>query len=171
MLRPLLAGMAAIALAGAASLTHAQVNINIGIDLPGPPALVIIPRTPVAYAPAVPANIFFYGGQYYVFADRVWYAGPTYQGPWAVVALEHVPPPILAVPVRYYRAPPPAWKHWHRGAPPPWEAVRGYGSKKAYKEEEKAFKKAYKEEEKAWKEEEKEIKKERKEVEKRARQD
>lgn len=167
MLRSLLAGMVAIVLAGAASLTHAQVNINIGIDLPRPPALVIIPRTPVAYAPAVPANIFFYGGQYYVFADHVWYVGPTYQGPWAGVALEHVPPPILAVPVRYYRAPPPAWKHWRRGAPPPWEAVREYGSKKAYKaykEEEKALKKA-------WKEEEKEFKKERKEFEKRARQD
>jgi hypothetical protein len=25
----------------------------------------------------------------------------TTQGPWAVIALEHVPPPILAVPVRY----------------------------------------------------------------------
>lgn len=171
----ILAVLAAIALADPTTLAYAQVSVNIGIDLPGPPSLVIIPRTPVAYAPAVPANIFFYGGHYYVFANRAWYVGPTYQGPWAVVAPEYVPAPILLVPVRYYRAPLPSWRHTRREAPPPWDALWTSKSSKADKEEAKAFKKAHKEEKKAlkkaWKEEEKGFKKERKEFEKRERKD
>ena len=38
---------------------HAQVSVNIGIRLPGPPALVVVPGTPVYYAPRAPANVFF----------------------------------------------------------------------------------------------------------------
>ena len=33
--------------------------------------------------------------------------GPRYNGPWMVA--QPVPPPVLAVPVRYYQVPPPAW--------------------------------------------------------------
>jgi len=55
-----------------AAPVHAQVGVgfDIGIQLPGPPALVVIPRAPVYYAPRAPANIFFYGQNYWV-----WYAG------------------------------------------------------------------------------------------------
>ena len=86
-----------------ASPGHAGVNVNIGIDLPGPPALAPVPGTPVMYAPAVAGNYFFYGGRYFAFVGGAWYAGPGYDGPWAIVAPELVPRPILAVPVQYYR--------------------------------------------------------------------
>jgi hypothetical protein len=160
----LFVGLALIALVGFASVGHARVDVNVGINLPGPPSLTIIPQTPVAYAPAVPANLFFYGGQYYVFTNNAWYAGPTYNGPWAGVAPAYIPGPILAVPVRYYHAPPPAWKHWKRAAPPRWDATWGHEWKKAHKEEDKAYRKAVKQEEKV-------DKKERKEFEKEARKD
>ena len=51
--------------------------------------------------------------------------GPRHDGPWAVIAPEFVPRPILAVPVRYYRVPPPEWKRWHREGPPRWEPAYG----------------------------------------------
>jgi len=145
----MIVALSVLALIASASVTAAQVSVNVGINLPGPPSLVIIPQTPVAYAPAVPANLFFYGGQYYVFANNGWYAGPTYNGPWVVIAPTHIPPPILAVPVRYYRAPPPGWKHWKRAEPPRWD-----------KHDEKAFRKAEKEEVKAERKEQKESEKE-----------
>jgi hypothetical protein len=76
---------------------QAQVRVEIGIQLPGPPALVVIPGTPVYYAPRAPANVFFYAHQYWVFASGGWYVGPTWNGPWAVVEPVYVPAPILRV--------------------------------------------------------------------------
>ena len=46
---------------------HAQVHVDIGIHLPAPPQLVIVPQIPeVRYVPtpAAPVNLFIYGGQY-----------------------------------------------------------------------------------------------------------
>jgi hypothetical protein len=113
------------ALAGAAGTARSEVRVNIGINLPAPPALVAVPATPVMYAPSVGANYFFYGGQYYVYANGGWYVGPGYNGPWVVVAPEFVPRPILAVPVRYYRYAPREWGHVRREGPPPWAPAWG----------------------------------------------
>ena len=106
---------------------HAQVRvgIDIGIQLPGPPALVVVPGAPVYYAPRAPANVFFYAHQYWAFAKGGWYVGPSWNGPWAVVEPVYVPVPILHVPVRYYPAPPPNWKGWRRETPPQWGAPYG----------------------------------------------
>jgi hypothetical protein len=68
----------------------------------------------------VRANYFRYGSRYYVY-DGGWHVSNGYNGPWAVIAPEYVPRPILAVPVRYYRRPPPDWRGWRRDAPPRWE--------------------------------------------------
>src|SRR5207249_4139709 len=128
--RMILSGLVAVALAGASTgAAQAQVSVNIGINLPTPPSLVIVPGTPVAYAPAVPANYFFYGGQYYVFSSNAWYVGPRFNGPWVVVPPAYVPLPILSVPVRYYRVAPPPWKQWRREAPPRWDATWGHSWK------------------------------------------
>ena len=93
MLRRLMLGgvVVAVALVGSAGWGQAQVSVSIGINLPAPPSFVIVPGTPVAYAPAVPANYFFYGSQYYVFGNGIWHVGPTYNGPWVVVAPEYIP--------------------------------------------------------------------------------
>ena len=95
-------------------------DVSIGINFSAPPALVAVPSSPVVYAPSVPGNYFSYGGQFYVFNNNVWYAGPAYNGPWTVVVASAVPPPVLAVPVRYYRSQPPGWKKWRPDAPPHW---------------------------------------------------
>ena len=104
---------------------QAQVHIDIGIRLPSPPPLVVIPGVPVYYAPSAPANVFFYGEQYWVFHAGGWHVGPTWSGPWVVVAPVRVPAPILRVPVHYYKVPPGHWKGWRHDAPPRWEGQYG----------------------------------------------
>jgi len=119
-------GVVAIAaVMGAAGTAAAQVSVNIGINVPAPPQLVVVPASPVMYAPAVEANYFFYAGQYYVFTNGGWFVAPRHNGPWVVVAPEFIPRPILAVPVRYYHAPPPEWRHWRREGPPQWAPAWG----------------------------------------------
>ena len=113
--------MAAMLVGPLASTSSAQVSVNIGINLPGPPQLVAIPSSPVRYAVNADANFFFYGGEYYVFSDGIWYVSPAYNGPWVVLAPEFIPQPILFVPVQFYRRPPPAWRAWRHDAAPRWE--------------------------------------------------
>jgi hypothetical protein len=117
--------LAALAVAGVAVPAQGQVRIDIGITLPGPPALVAIPGLPVYYAPRAPANVFLYGSQYWVFTSGGWYVGPTWNGPWVVAEPMRIPAPILRVPVRYYPVPPPHWRGWRRDGPPQWEARYG----------------------------------------------
>jgi hypothetical protein len=103
---------------------HAQVHVDIGIHLPAPPQLVIVPQVPqVRYvpAPAAPGNLFFYNGQYWAFSGGGWYVGSGYNGPWLVVGPQFVPRPVLLVPVQYYHVPPGHWKQWERKNPPHWQ--------------------------------------------------
>ncbi len=108
-----------------AAAVPARAQIHIDIRLPGPPAFAVIPGVPVYYAPQAHDNVFFYAGQYWVFAGGGWHVGPGWSGPWVVVAPGRVPLPILHVPVRYYHVPPPAWRGWRRDAPPRWEGHYG----------------------------------------------
>ena len=124
-MKPLLIAVAIVAVLAAPA--PAQVRVDIGINLPGPPSLVVVPGTPVYYAPQAPANVFLYGHQYWAFTNGGWYAGPNWNGPWVVVQPAYVPVPVLRVPVAYYRVPPGHWKSWQRGAPPRWEAQYGRG--------------------------------------------
>lgn len=70
-----------------------------------PPQLVIVPGTPVYYDPRVNYNYFVYGGRSYLFHNGAWYYAASYNGPWAHIAIEHVPQPVLAVPGHYYKVP------------------------------------------------------------------
>ena len=121
----ILAVFAVAAVIGSTALAQAQVSVDIGIHLGSPPPLVPVPETPVMYAPSVNGNFFFYDGGYYVFRRGMWYMAPRHDGPWAVVAPEYVPRPLLAVPVRYYKSPPPEWKGWRAEAAPRWQAEYG----------------------------------------------
>jgi hypothetical protein len=116
----ILGGLVLVALVGSARMGQAAVNVGIGISLPAAPRLLAVPGVPVSYAPSVPGNYFVYGGQYYVFANDVWYLSPGYQGPWTALSPVYVPRPLLAVPVQYYHTRPAAWKQWRREAPPRW---------------------------------------------------
>ena len=100
---------------------HAQVHVNIGINLPAPPPLVVVPEVrSVQYVTTAPYNLFFYNGQYWAFTGGGWYVATGYNGPWIVVGPQFVPRPLLLVPVRYYHVPPGHWKQWERGRPPHW---------------------------------------------------
>src|SRR5262245_58932606 len=57
-----------------------SVGINIGVPAPpppvviaAPPQVVIVPGSPVYYAPTVGFNLFVYGGRYYRFHDGHWF--------------------------------------------------------------------------------------------------
>src|SRR5438128_2362985 len=53
-----------------ATPANAQVHVDIGIHLPAPPPLVVVPGVAsVQYAPSAPANVFFYSNQYWIFAN------------------------------------------------------------------------------------------------------
>ena len=114
-----------LALGVGVGTAHAAVSVNIGVNIPAPPQFVVVPGTPVSYAPAVPANYFLYGGRYYVFNNGAWYSARGYNGPWVVVGPQYVPRPLLSVPVRYYHVPPPQWRGWRHDAPPRWQRTWG----------------------------------------------
>ena len=103
--RIVIAALVALALVGSVGAGRATAGLNIDFNLIAQPQLVVVPGTPVAYAPAVPANYFFYNGQYYLFADGGWFVAGGYNGPWLALSPAYVPGPLLRVPVRYYRAP------------------------------------------------------------------
>src|SRR5262245_45890539 len=105
----------------AAGLLHvmpgqaAEVNVGINIGIPAPPPpvviatppqVVLVPGSPVYYAPAVGFNLFVYSGRYYRFHDGHWFIAASHGGPWTFVAPGKVPRPVLAVPVGYYKIPP-----------------------------------------------------------------
>ncbi len=108
---------------------RAEVNVGIGISVPGVsiginmpayPRLVPVPGYPVYYDPYVDMNFFFYDGLYWVLAGDDWYASSWYNGPWQLVEPEYVPVYMLRIPVRYYRRPPPYFRGWRADAPPHW---------------------------------------------------
>jgi hypothetical protein len=114
---------------GLSALAGAQVSIGVGVALPGVrigvsipayPDLVPIPGYPVYYAPQLDANLFFYDGEYWLYANDNWYYGSWYDGPWYLVDPLEVPVFLLRVPIRYYRRPPPFFRAWSRSRPPHW---------------------------------------------------
>jgi len=95
--------------------------------------MVVVPGTPVYHAPSVPYNYFYYHWQYYLYHKATWFVAMHYNGPWTVIALEHVPEPILTVPVAYYKVPPSNWKK--KGGPPPWVSAKSLGKKHQHRED------------------------------------
>ncbi len=108
---------------------HAQlsVDVNVGIDVPAYPELVLVPGYPVYYDPRASSNYFFYDGLYWVYEGDNWYASSWYNGPWQLTGPEYVPLFVLRVPVRYYRQPPVYFRGWRADAPPRWGEHWGRG--------------------------------------------
>ena len=112
---------------GFSSPAPAQLSIDVGVPSAGIglhiqqyPNLVPVPRYPVYYARGLDSNLFFYDGQYWVYAQDNWYTSTWYNGPWDLVPPETVPDFILRIPLLYYRRPPPYFSGWDRRSPPHW---------------------------------------------------
>jgi hypothetical protein len=141
---------ACLASAGPAA---AGMNVNIGIEVPlpvivvsAPPAVVVIPGTPVYYAPGLQADIFFYQGFWWTPNRGAWFRAQSYDGPWAAVPGRRVPPAFGHLPPNYREAvaherPIPYgqfkkhWQEWDR------DRERGHGPRdKDWKHDDKAMK-------------------------------
>ena len=107
-------------LLGSVISAHAQLSINIGINVPTYPRLVLVPGYPVYYDPRANSNYFFYDGLYWVYQGDNWYRSSWYNGPWQLTGPEYVPRYVLRVPVRYYRRQPAYFRGWRADAPPHW---------------------------------------------------
>jgi hypothetical protein len=98
--------------AGALCATSAHAG-GIAVPVPPPPMIiaepprvVVVPGSPVYYAPGVDFNLFVYHRHYYRFHEGAWFIAPAHGGPWKHMVQARVPAPVLAVPVAYYRIPP-----------------------------------------------------------------
>jgi hypothetical protein len=91
--------------------SHAEVNVNIAIPLPGlvisaPPAMIVVPGTYVYYPPDVGVDIFFYHGYWYRPYRGQWFISAGYNGPWGPVAVGKVPRVVRGLPPYFRRVPP-----------------------------------------------------------------
>jgi hypothetical protein len=91
--------------------SRAEVNVNIGVGLPGlvipaPPAMIVIPGTYVYYPPEVGVDLFFYRGYWYRPYGGRWFISAEYNGPWGAVAIGRVPRAIRSLPPTYRHVPP-----------------------------------------------------------------
>src|SRR5262249_34460046 len=106
----------------AAAPAKAQVHLSVNVDTPpvfvAAPSLVVVPGSSVYYAPSSDYNLFFYSGRYYTQFNGAWFYAPRPGAAWVAVSV--VPPPLLAVPVEYYRVHP--GKGYHC---PPGQAKKG----------------------------------------------
>ena len=136
-----LVGLGAIVGTAAQSAADVNVSINLGTPPPPPPIviaepppMIVVPQAPhVYYAPSVSYDFFYYGGRYYTFHQGGWYWSGSVHGPWGSIAIGHLPPPVLAVPIAYYKVRPVSWRrHKHHG-PPPWAPAHGYRRKHKHK--------------------------------------
>jgi hypothetical protein len=108
---------------GAASPARSQVHVSVNIGAPpvfveAPPPMVVVPNSPVYYAPGYEYNLFMYQGRYYTQFNGAWFFTPRVGGAW--IAVSDVPRPLRSVPVEYIRVKPGHEKHC-----PPGQAKKG----------------------------------------------
>ncbi len=92
----------------------AHADVNIGIDVAPPPALVVaspprlvtVPGSPVFYGPSANYNLFVYAGRHYSLHGGTWFIAASSGSSWGIIATNRVPQPVLAVPATYYKIPP-----------------------------------------------------------------
>ena len=128
----------------------AEVNVNIGINvpppavmIPAPPPVMLIPETYVYFIPDIQFDIFFYHGYWYRPHRGYWYFSRGYNGPWVYIVPQRVPHVLHDIPPDFRRVPPghhhipygQLKKHWRT-----WEREQ-YWDKKEVKHREKEWQK------------------------------
>jgi hypothetical protein len=103
-------GMMFLTWMGYSDRSFAEVSIDIGINIPGPPPpvvihrpppVVVIPNTYVYFPPDVEVDIFFYQGYWYQPHHGHWYRARAYDGPWGYIAPREVPGVLFGLPPDY----------------------------------------------------------------------
>jgi hypothetical protein len=59
-----------------------------------PPRFIFSPALGFYVAVDTPYDVVFLDGQYYLWSNGFWYVAPYYNGPWVVVRVGRVPPPL-----------------------------------------------------------------------------
>jgi len=124
----------------APGLTHAEnlrigvetTSVSLGIHMESQPSVAAVRGTRVYHAPSLPYNYFVYRHTHYLFHRGMWFSAEDHDGPWTAIAVKRVPPPILAVPVTYYKNPP---GHWKKNGPPPWAEAPGHDKVRGHAKE------------------------------------
>ena len=108
-----LISLGAVAAPGVSS-AQVQVNIDVRVPLPplprfvfpAPPAVVVIPETYVYVVPDAEVDIVFYQGYWYRPHSDRWYRASSYNGPWDLLAVEHVPNTFKTLPPGFRKVKP-----------------------------------------------------------------
>jgi hypothetical protein len=110
---PYIATIAVAALtlsAGPARAADIRVGINIAVPPPplvlAPPPLVVVAGSPVQHVPSASFNLFVYHDRYYSHHNGAWFVAVGPRAPWTAIAIDAVPEPVRAVPVKHYKIPP-----------------------------------------------------------------
>jgi len=131
MKKSMLTGFVAFFILGAVGFFHPpqalsndvgfSIGINIGAPMPRvivtrPPAVYLVPGTPVYYAPEFDRELFFYSGSWYRIYDGYFYRAAYYGGPWIFMSPDRVPLVFFDFSPNYYITPireiyAPYWKH------------------------------------------------------------
>ncbi|MDO9124093.1 MAG: hypothetical protein Q7V12_06690 [Deltaproteobacteria bacterium] len=95
---------------------YGDVDVHIGIGvpipppppvvIPAPPSVILIPGTPVYYAPDCGVEIFFYAGNWWRKHNGYWFRATYYNGPWVYVAPPQIPAVLVKLPPDYHKIPP-----------------------------------------------------------------
>jgi hypothetical protein len=123
-------GILFVALIGSSANGRAGVDVNIGINIPPPPRLVIsappevvvIPGTYIYFVPTLDVDVFFYHGYWYRPHHGHWYRASSYNGHWVILEDRRVPNVLVHVPGDFRRLPP-GYRHIpHRELHSNWKA-------------------------------------------------
>lgn len=110
----------------------AEVNLNIGINLPtagvmvsSSPDVVVISGTYVYFVPDAQEDVFFYHGYWYRPHNSRWYRSTDHSRGWVLISIDKVPSPVRGIPPGFRRVPPghekvpygqlkKNWKSWEK---------------------------------------------------------
>jgi hypothetical protein len=129
----LAAALTALTLAaGHAVAGGVNIGVKVNVAPPpivlAPPPLVVVPGSKVHHVPSASFNLFVYGGRYYSFHNGAWFVAAGHRARWVAIAIESLPAPVRAVPVKHYKIPPGHAKKHEANAGgwcPPGQAKKG----------------------------------------------